>query len=343
MDPQIAWEIVCVALFLAMSAFYSATETAFGCLHKFRFKVEADEGSKTAKLIVFLYEHYDTTLVSVLIGNDLFQVGLSSISTLLFLNIFQSVIDDSLVSLIASIVMAVLVFLFGDTIPKVIAKRIPDQTARFAAWPMAFFVILFYPVSLFFRFFMWLFKKIFKTKAPPELSEEDFNNVVEKIAKEGALEKNESGIIQASFDFADTSVKDVLTPAKSMAMIDLKGLKQDDLLDYLAATKYSRLPVYYGSRDKVVGVLVVKNYLNAYFKDPKVQLLPLISKPFIVSPKVMIDDLIEGFRDHKSQIAIVMADGHLVGMVTTEDVLEELVGSIDENSQPVTTNSEAKN
>lgn len=316
-----------------MSAFYSGTETAFGCLNKYKYKVQADEGNKTAKLIVRLYEHFDTTLVSVLIGNNVFAVALSTTSTILFLKLFSGIFDDNVISVLASTVMAVITYLFGDVIPKMVARKIPDRIASLNAYPMLFFIILFYPVSIVYRGFTWLLKRIFKTKTPPELTEEDFTNVVEDIERRGVLEENESDIIQASFDFADTAVKDVLTPKKKMTMIDLHGLTREKLLSLIEGTNYSRIPVYFEDPNKIVGILVVKNFLEAYFQDHNVSIVDSLQRPYIVSPKVMIDDLVEGFRNHHAQVAIVMNEGRLVGMVTTEDVLEELVGTINETSK----------
>lgn len=316
-----------------MSAFYSGTETAFGCLNKYKYKVRADEGSKTAKLIVRLYEHFDTTLISVLIGNNIFAVALSTVSTILFLKIFSGVFDENAVSLVASIGMAVITYLFGDTIPKMVARKIPDRVASINVYPMYFFIIVFWPISILYRAITWLLKRIFKTKTPPELTEEDFTNVVEDIERRGVLEENESDIIQASFDFADTAVKDVLTPKKKMAMIDLHGLTREKLISYIETTNFSRIPVYFTDPNKIVGVLVVKNFLSAYFQDRNVSIVDSLQRPYFVSPKVMIDDLIDGFRTHHTQVAIVVSEGKLIGMVTTEDVLEELVGTINETSK----------
>jgi len=317
-----------------MSAFYSGTETAFGCLNKYKYKVRADEGNKTAKLIVRLYEHFDTTLISVLIGNNIFAVALSTVSTILFLKIFSGVFDENIVSLVASIGMAVITYLFGDTIPKMVARKIPDRVASINVYPMYFFIIIFWPISILYRAITWLMKRIFKTKTPPELTEEDFTNVVEDIERRGVLEENESDIIQASFDFADTAVKDVLTPKKKMAMIDLHGLTREKLISYIETTNFSRIPVYFTDPNKIVGILVVKNFLSAYFQDRNVSIVDSLQRPYFVSPKVMIDDLVEGFRTHHTQVAIVVNEGKLIGMVTTEDVLEELVGTINETSKP---------
>ena len=333
MDPLSIVGIIALAIFLSMCAFYSATETAFASLNKYKFKVQAEDGSKTAALIVRFYDHFDSTLITVLIGNNIFAVGLSSVSTLLFLKLFNGVLNDDLVSLIASLTMAVLVFLFGDTIPKFIGKRRPDAVVKFSVYPLAFFFGLFYPLTLIFRGLNFLFKKMFKTKAEPELTKEDFLNTVEEIEEADEIEENESEIIQASLKFSDLMVKQVLTPAKKMAMLDTKGLSSAQLIDYIKTCPYSRIPMYYGKVDNIVGILVVKNYLSDYFSNPKTPYLNYLQKPYFVNPSIHLDDLLDGFQKRKTQIAIVRKEGRLIGMVTAEDALEELVGSIAEKEK----------
>lgn len=325
-----------LVLFLLMSAFYNATETAYTCLNQYKFKVEAEDGSRTAKLVLRLHDHFDATLISVLIGNNVFAVLISFVSTILFMGWFGKYIDDSVVSLLASIIMAIFTFLFGDTIPKLIAKKMPDKTARFTAYPMAFFVILFYPIGLIFRGLSYLVRKMFHADKMVEVTEEDFTSAVEESEEAGLLEENESDIIQATLEFDDTSVKEVLTPRRRMQMLDISGLTTEKLLAFLAKTNYSRLPLYAKNPDKIVGVLVVKNFLNAYFVSPKTtNYLDYVQKPYFVSPSVKIDDLLDGFKKHHTHIAIVRKEGKLVGMVTMEDVLEELVGGIKETAKNV--------
>lgn len=337
LDP-LSWVFLALLIVsVLMTAFFSATETAFACLNKYRFKAKALDGDRTAKLVVRLAEKFDTTLISVLIGNNVFAILVSLASTLLTLRIFRQLgaeawyfNNNNWISLLVSILMAFVVFLFGDTIPKVLAKKIPDRVASAFVWPMAFFVLLFYPLGLLFRGLSCLAKKIFKAKEDPELTEEDFVSAIDEGEKLGVFEENESDIIQASLEFDDTSVKEILTPIKKAKMLDLSGLTNEKLLQYLQKCPYSRIPCYVKDPNKVVGILVVKTYLSAYFVDPKISYISCLQKPYFVSPSVKIDDLVKGFRDHRTEIALVRKQGKILGMVTTEDVLEELVGKIAE-------------
>ena len=331
MEIPIPVAIILAVLCLIGSAFFSATETAFACLNKYKFQVEAEDGKKVSSFVVWFYEHFDTTLITVLIGNNAVAVGISSVATILFIQLLHAYIDNTTISMISSIVVAILTFLFGDTLPKLIAKKVPNAIARFSVYPILVFCILFLPVTLIFRGLAFLVRKVFRSKPEPEVQTEDIAEEIERMEKYGDLEANESDILVNSLDFADTSVKEVLTPLRRMKMLDTDGLDTPTLLDYIKKCPYSRIPLYYKEQNHIVGVLVVKNYLAAYFRDPKVSYLPYVQKAYFVTPAIKIDDLLDGFREHHTQIALVRKEGKILGLVTAEDALEELVGKIDEN------------
>ena len=331
MEIPIPVAIILAVLCLIGSAFFSATETAFACLNKYKFQVEAEDGKKASSFVVWFYEHFDTTLITVLIGNNAVAVGISSVATILFIQLLHAYIDNTTISMISSIVVAILTFLFGDTLPKLIAKKVPNAIARFSVYPILVFCILFLPVTLIFRGLTFLVRKVFRSKPEPEVQTADIAEEIERMEKYGDLEANESDILVNSLDFADTSVKEVLTPLRRMKMLDTDGLDTPTLLDYIKKCPYSRIPLYYKEQNHIVGVLVVKNYLAAYFRDPKVSYLPYVQKAYFVTPAIKIDDLLDGFREHHTQIALVRKEGKILGLVTAEDALEELVGKIDED------------
>ena len=331
MEIPIPVAIILAVLCLIGSAFFSATETAFACLNKYKFQVEAEDGKKASSFVVWFYEHFDTTLITVLIGNNAVAVGISSVVTILFIQLLHAYIDNTTISMISSIVVAILTFLFGDTLPKLIAKKVPNAIARFSVYPILVFCILFLPVTLIFRGLTFLVRKVFRSKPEPEVQTEDIAEEIERMEKYGDLEANESDILVNSLDFADTSVKEVLTPLRRMKMLDTDGLDTPTLLEYIKKCPYSRIPLYYKEPNHIVGVLVVKNYLAAYFRDPKVSYLPYVQKAYFVTPAIKIDDLLDGFREHHTQIALVRKEGKILGLVTAEDALEELVGKIDED------------
>ena len=333
MDSIPDWlSITLLVVLVMLSAFFNSSETSFACLNRYKYMAEADSGKRSAKLILRLSEKFETTLISTLVGNNVVSILISTISTFLFLSLFRGVIPDATVSLIASIIMAVVLFFFGDTIPKYVGKKIPDAIVHINCYPLAFFILLFYPVSLFFRGISLLVHKMFRAKPEVALTGEDFQSYIDNFEEMGVFEENESEIVQNAMDFSITPVREVLTPKERMAMINLDGLTTPMLLEKIKASKFSRIPVYVKNSNQVTGVLVVKNYLNAYFQNPATPFKDHIQKPYFVSPRIRLDDLLDGFKSNHTQIAIVRYQGKVLGMVTMEDVLEELVGSIDERT-----------
>ena len=332
MDSRSWLYLVLSLVFIILSAFFSLAETVYSSVNRYKMQVLADQGNKSAKLVLKILNHFDSALITTLIGNNAVAVALSVVSTALFITWFHNTIDEGLVSLIASIIITVLLYIFAETLPKQIAKKIPNKLATRIIYPLCFFYIIFFPFTMIFLGISLLAKRLFKGKKELELTEDDFNSVIETNESHGLLEENETDIIQASFDFTDTSVKEVLTPKEKMLEIDLKGLTNTQLIKQILNTNYSRIPMYYQNKDNIVGVLIVKKYLAEYLKDPHVSLASSLEKPYIVSPTIMMDDVLDGFRSHHTQIALVYKDNHLLGMITSEDVLEELVGPISEKS-----------
>ncbi|MFA5421815.1 MAG: CNNM domain-containing protein [Bacilli bacterium] len=331
-DPRSWLYLLIILLLLVASGFFSATETAFAAMNQFRMKVKADEGSKTAQLVVKIHEKYDRTLIATLIGNNIVAILASVISTLLFLLYLKNTgVTDEVSSIIATAVTTVIFYLFGDTIPKLIAKAMPDKVAMFVSYIIYGLQILIFPIVLIFQGVIWVVYKVFRFKERPTLTRDDFTNIVESIEEEGLIEESESDIINASFDFVDTSVKEVLTPRAMMFAIDIQGLTHEKLNQHLLETNYSRIPVYRGNINNIIGILHVKTYLHKYLKNRDIAIESTLQKPYFVSTQIMMDEMIEGFKRHHVHIAIVRGSKDTVlGMVTMEDVLEELVGDINE-------------
>lgn len=322
--------IVIILLLVILLAIFSALETAFSCLNQFKIKVRVDNGDKKAKRILYFYEKFDNTLILSLIGYDLINVILSTLSTIFFVLLFKEILSDTWVSLISTVIMTIITYIFSDMIPKMIARKVPEKVLDDFIYLFSFFYIIFYPLTYLLSLLTKLFSNLFKTKDIPSFTEEDFTNLVEEIEEEGLIEENESEIITASLDFTDTKVRDILTKRNKMFVIDLKQFNKDDVNKIILSSSYSRIPVCYGSLDKIIGILHVKSYIKSYLKDPSVSLLSTLQKPYFVSTRVKLDDLIEGFNKHHTHIAIVKKEDKVVGMVTMEDVLEELVGKIAE-------------
>lgn len=331
MDP-LSWLYLAIILVLvALSGFFSSTETSFACLNQFKLRVEADDGNKKAKLILKTYERFEKVLTVSLLGYNISSIAISTLSAFLFYEILKnSGLTTTAVSLISSVVMAVIVYLFSDLIPKMIAKAMPNAVARNNIYIARFFMFLFYPLVLLLHALTRLVNKLFKTGEQMVMTEEDFTNVVDELEEQDVLNDDESDLIYASLDFTDTSVKEVFTHRNKIAYLDIKNLSQEDIKNKILSIPFSRIPVCYGSLDKIVGVLHVKSYIKAYLKNPNIQLMDVVQQPYFVTPRIKMDEMLEGFKKHHTHIAIVRHEGHVIGLITMEDVLEELVGKIAE-------------
>lgn len=327
----LSWLYIVIIVFLViLSAFFSSTETAFACINQFKIKIQADEGSKTAKYILKLHDKFDRTLIMSLLGYNIDSVVISTLSAVLFFKVFNGTLNDTAVSLISTAIMTIIVYIFSDMVPKMIARSIPERVAKNNVYIALFFYYLLFPLIILFNGLTKLINHLFKTKDALQITEEDFTNIVDDIEEKGLIEENESDIIYNSLEFTDTSVRDVLTKREKVFSIDMKDLSKDKLNELILSNKYSRIPVVYGSLDKIVGILHVKRYIKAYLKNPNLNIASVLQKPYFVDTKIKMDEMIDGFKKHHTHIAIVKHEDKVLGIITMEDVLEELVGKIAE-------------
>lgn len=330
MDP-LSWIVIGVCVFLHF--FFSASETALASANKFKFQVKADAGNKTSKLVLKVCDDYDRILSTLLIGSNIVAILASAVSTVAFQSILRnSGIADDTISLISSIVISLLIYIFGDALAKTIAKSIPDTISTILIYPIFVVGIIFFPISWLFDKLTSAFDKLFKVKEEDSISEDQFEDVIDDIADGGVLEEETGEIIQSALEFADTNVKEVFTPREKIFALDINGLTSEKLFEVLETTSFSRIPIYKNTIDNIIGVLYVKTFFKQYMQKRDIRISKTLSKPYFVSPQIMIDDLFNGFRKRQTHIAFVRDKNmKVIGMVTMDDVLEELVGNIGEN------------
>ena len=334
MDVPVPLSWVIISVCVLAHFFFSAAETALACANRFKMQLEADDGKKTARLVLHVCEKYDRALITVLIGSNVVAILASAISTILFYNLLSSsgLVNDT-ISLISSIVISLLIYIIGDALPKTIARSIPDTISKLFIYPIYWLMLLLFPISFVFEKLTKLIEKIFKVKDENAFDEEDFENVVEKVSDEGIIEEEQGDIIQSALDFADTNVKEVLTPRSKIFALDIRSLDKEKLHKIILDTNYSRIPIYDGNIDNIIGVLHIKTYISAYLRNPNISIRRKLQKPYFVSSNIMIDDLFNGFKKHHTHIAVVRdKNKKVIGMVTMDDVLEELVSDISEPS-----------
>lgn len=321
MDP---WQIVVIVILLFVTAWFSGCETAISSCNQFKFRVLANDGNKTAKYATKIIDKFDNNVISVLIGYNISSTVMSTLATVMFVAFLPS----ELVNLVSTIVIAVLCYVFSDTLPKIVARAAPDTYLKISVYPMIFFYYLFWPLMQFFALISKGVKKLFKVKEDISFTEEDFSNTVDSFEDEGYLEEEESDVIQNALEFDDITVKECFTPIEKMTCINIDGLSNEDLNKILLESKFSRIPVYSEEINNIIGVLNVKQYFNEYMEDKHVSVPSILNDVYFITPNTMIDDLFEGFKKHRTHLAIVKQNEKVLGMITMDDVLEELVGEL---------------
>ena len=294
-------------------------------------QVEADEGRRSSKLIVKVVNKFDRALTTILVGNNIVAVIISTVSTILFYNFLSAYGLSNYASLISSIIMTIIVYILGDTLPKTIARAIPDTMSHIVIYPIYGLMILFTPITIIFEGMVKLFELLFKNKNEEDFTSEDLEKVLERSEEKGEIDEEQVDIIQSALEFADTRAKDILTRRNKIFAVDINGLDNNKLNKIINETDYSRLPLYDKELDNYIGVLTVKTYIKEYLANPNINYKDILQEPYIVPNKIMLVDLLQGFKEHHTHLAMVAnKDNHIIGMVTMEDVLEELVDDISE-------------
>ena len=322
------------------SAFFSGTEIAYTSLSKLKMKRDSENPSTLQKLVGFIYNHYDYALSTVLVGNNLVNIGATSVATVLAVNLAVGLdgrITDETASTIVTVIMTVLILIVGEITPKMIARRISEQMAKFAAWPLLVLMILFFPVVWISTGIVNLFSILWKKDTQTvTITEEELENLLDTAEDEGVIDESETELLQSALEFTDLDAADILTPR-----IDVIGFELHDsmefILDTIAETQFSRYPVYERTIDHVVGILYVKHLLKELVDNKDVQLTDLLLEPVYIPKTMKLHDIMDEFRSHQSHMVIVADEyGGIMGVVTMEDVLEQLVGEIwDENDDIV--------
>ena len=304
-----------------MSSYFSATETAFSSMNKIRLKNMDNNGNKKAKLVLMLSDNYEKLLSAILIGNNIVNILSSSIATLLFVEWFGNAGIT-----ISTIVMTILVLIFGEITPKSIAKNYPEAFAMFSAPIMKFFMTILTPVNFIFVSWTKLISKIFKSKDDRGITEEELLTIIDEAQNDGEIDKSEGELIRNAIEFNDIEVIDIHTNRVDVVAIDENTSKQK-IKEVFKKSGFSRLPVYSGSIDNIIGVLNQKDFYNEIDKDFNIK--SIITKPVFIIPSMKVSELLSLLQKNKSHLAVIIDEyGGTVGIITLEDILEELVGEI---------------
>ncbi len=332
-SQNIAIYVIILVALLILSAFFSATETAFTSLNRTRLKLLADDGKKSAKKALKHAENYDRLLYTILIGNNIVNLTLATISTLLFSSIITN--SESLSATLSTIISTIAVLIFGEITPKTLAKEFPEKVAMFVAPIMDFFTIILYPLNLVFTGWKLLLKKIFKFKSEDVITEQELLTYVEEANEDGTLDNNETELISSAIEFNDAEVGDILVPRVNVIAVE-ENTPMKDIRLVFSEHGFSRLPVYRGSIDTIIGMIHEKDFYAAYTSGAT-DIKGIVTSMALATEHMKISDLLRSMQKQKVHMATVVDEyGGTLGIVTLEDILEELVGEIwDEHDEVV--------
>ena len=323
-----------IFLCLCLSNFCSASEMAFSSCNVMRLENARDDGSKRAKIAVYITEHFDDALSAILIGNNLANIGASSLASVAVILVTGG--DEY--AWLATIILTVLVIIFGETMPKISAKKNANRTSLKNAYVVRAMMIIFYPL-------VWLVVSLIKLLTmgmKPEAADADSDEAVEELQSiietaedEDVLDEDQSELVQAAIDFSETSAFEVMTARVDVQAIDIED-DWDDILAIIEDAPFTRLPVYEGSIDNVIGILYLNHFLKAMADDGRVDIRKLLMPPCYVYKTMKLPAVLNTLRKAKQHLAIVSDEyGGPRGVVSMEDVLEQIVGDIWDESDVV--------
>ena len=334
-------EYILIALCLLGSAFFSGTEIAYTSLNKLKLRQDGENPRGIARLVHFIYNHYDQALSTLLIGNNLVNIAATSLATVLAVNLAQSMagkISDEEASTIVTVVMTCIILIVGEITPKMIARRCADTIAKISAWPLLVLMILLFPAVLITTGIVNLCARLWTPKEGRKvtITEEELENILDTAEDEGVIDENETELLQSALEFSDMDAGDILTPRIDVIGFEI-GDSLEDILKIVSETQFSRYPVYERTIDHVVGILYVKHLLHQLVDRKEVKLEELMLEPVFIPKSMKLDEIMDQFRLSQTHMAIVADEyGGISGIVTMEDVLEQLVGEIwDENDDIV--------
>lgn len=321
--------ILIFALLVLFSAMFSSVEIAYVSLNRMRLEKMAEDGKRTARAAVRLFDRHNDVMSTLLVGNNLVNTAASSIATVVAVALLK---DEALGGVVSTAVTTVIILIFGEIIPKMLGKRLALSFACTAAYPLRVVMVIFRPVTWIVTGFVTAISFLWKKKGEPEVTvtEDEIANIIETVEEEGVIDEDQSELLQSALDFSDITVEQILTPRIDVKAVDV----DDDIHDVLAAlveTNFSRFPVYKDTVDHITGIL----HLSSFMKDvaavgiEQVRLEDHVKETVYVHKTTKLPDALEKMRESKLHMIVVLDEyGGTLGVVTMEDILEQIVGDI---------------
>ena len=317
--------IAVIIVLVLLSGFFAGTETAYSCANKIKLKTLVSQGKKNAKAVYkFADETYDKLVTAILVGNNIVNLSASALATTLFAILLRNAQYSDVVS---TAVLTVVVLLFGEITPKYLASVYPEKMCFFFYPLMQLFFWVLWPICKIFDGYKWVLTKIFKLKKDDTVTDEELLSLVDEAEESGTLKEDESELVRSALEFDDLKVEDILVPRVNVYAVE-EGSTMDEVRELFESTGYSRLPVYKDTIDNVIGLIHERDFYAAYVRGEK-EIGHFVQDIVFTSEYTRISTLLKQLQKQKIHMAAVSDEyGSLVGIVTLEDILEELVGEI---------------
>ncbi len=332
---MIAIYTIIIFVMLVLSACFSGTEAAFNSVNTMHLRREAEEKpSSSASLAYKISQNFADTLCTILIGNNLVNIAASACATAVFMQLLTS---DAMASVLSTAVLTIIVLIFGEIVPKILAKQHANKICKIAAWPMQILTYILFPLVFIVMLIMNLIRKIWgkESDEEPEITEDELSSIIDTVEKEGVIDEDQSDLLQSSLEFSDTTVEEIMTPRIDLVTIDLDD-DDDEIFETISGSTFSRLPVYRDSIDDIIGIL----HLNLYYKEAvdskKVDIESMLLDTCYMHKTLKLPAALKMLREKQVHMAIVIDEfGGTLGVVTIEDILEEIVGDIWDESDEI--------
>ncbi len=319
-------EITIILICLLVSAFFSSCETAYNLANESQLEKDAEKGFIN-KLAYKISRHYNFALSSLLIGNNIVNFTLSMVATTLAVKLIA---NEGTAATVATLVSTVVVLIFGEIVPKVIAKANSKLLIKLFSLPLYFFMIIFSPLAFLINAVIKLINRLFVKDVDNTVTPDELASIIETGEEEGSIDEEKSELLQSAIDFNETTIKEIMIPRVDMVAIDVND-DIDEILKIVYEAPYSRIPVYDSSIDDIIGILVTQKLLKLLVDTPKeeINIRSLLVEPYYIHLTVKLPDALDVLREERTHIMIVLDEfGGTMGIATMEDILEELVGEI---------------
>ena len=314
--------IIFIVILIVLSAFFSSSETAFSSVNTMHIRAYVDEKRKGARRAQYVIDHFDMALVSFLVGNNLVNIANTTLCAYLF---SKFIANPTLSNILNTVIMTIVILIFGEIMPKSYAKHNPEKFVLKYSGVVFVFLKIIHIVAL---PFYGLQKLFLKDKEVSKITEDDLENIVDTMEDQGMLNSENASIIHGALNISEQTVHDILVPRVDMVALPIEATEKD-VKDTFIEYQYSRLPIYDGDKDNIVGVLNSKDFVNVEYQGKKIDIKQIMQEPLKVTKTMKVDELIQTMQKSQKHLAIVIDEfGGTSGIVTMEDALEEMVGEI---------------